>query len=130
MNRSTDSLFCVLLATTLFATPAFGQEQHGWSNPHLDYQTAQTQFVVDRGECAINAMQRVPMPRPSSIGAPIQDSQNGWTPSGPLAGFLAGQQAAAATQAYQRAMAAQDQAQRLRVEVFQGCMYKRGWVFR
>lgn len=106
-------IFCLLCTVP----PAVGQskQQPTWYNDQLSSDTAPRQFLIDKGECYERAGSAVPV-RPSP---PPPQVRNDFVASGALGGYLAAQQQAAA-----------QQAQKERMDVFVGCMYRRGWELR
>lgn len=143
------SVFCTLLALFLFGCAAAQPRQRmTWYHPNLDGQATQAQFVIDQGQCQALAMNSIAVPPPPAFPTfnsqgpttsqiqmnstsgqtyygqiTTQPMQQGWVPSGPLAGALAGQQ-------YGAAMAQYEQAQQARNNLFNSCMYRQGWRLR
>lgn len=131
------------VALALALTGCFASGRTTWVHPQLDNQTAQTRFVIDRGECAAMANQAAPTPvaPQSNYNFAPQTTRSDFTmysssgnrysgeittrpgPVNPMAGFNAGYQHQAAQQQYQ-------QAQQLQTDYYNSCMYRRGWTLQ
>jgi len=139
--------FCALSVLVLQGCAAQqAQPQKQWYNSALDNQTAQSRFVIDRGECQMLAMKSVSdmpppsAPRTSYIPAPTstqvelisRDGQRyyGEIYSPPVQTFADGAGAVAAAQREQAAWARYQEAETAKANLFLSCMYRRGWELR
>lgn len=133
-RRKMIRLIGAFLILQVISGCATAPQQH-WYNSSLDNQVINSRFVIDRGECQSMALQRVPPPRPAP-------TYNGYTSQVEMTsssgqsyfGQITTQPTAGAVndgfyQGYLRAQVL-SQANQARENLYNSCMYQRGWELR